>query len=104
MTEILFDELQEFIKLINIEENNKYSHEEIIKYIDIINKELKKQLPIEPYIYGDGYYDGELVYDMYGCPTCSESYELDYIRYKCCPNCGQHLKWDTFNDEYESVT
>ncbi len=29
-----------------------------------------------------------MVYDMYDCPGCGESYEDDYDDYKYCPKCG----------------
>ena len=36
---------------------------------------------LTPTLWGDGYSDGELVYDMYDCPNCSKHYELDYEQY-----------------------
>ena len=55
---------------------------------------LQKQIPLEPYYSGDGYWNGELVYDTWTCPNCSKSYEVDYDDYAYCPNCGQRIKWD----------
>ena len=40
---------------------------------------------------GDGYSDGEMVYDTWICPNCSESYEVGFDEYEYCPNCGQHI-------------
>lgn len=40
---------------------------------------------------GDGYSDGEFVYDTWICPNCGEHYEVDFDDYEYCPNCGQHL-------------
>lgn len=40
---------------------------------------------------GDGYSDGEMVYDTGICPNCSKSYEVGYDEYEYCPNCGQHI-------------
>lgn len=54
---------------------------------------LDKQNATKPNLWGDGYSDGELVYDMYECPGCGENYELEYDEYKYCPNCGQKLDW-----------
>ena len=34
--------------------------------------------PKKPYYEGDGYSDGELVYDTWICPNCGKSYEVDY--------------------------
>ena len=46
---------------------------------------------IAPTLWGDGYADGELVYDMYDCPNCGKQYELYYEKYDYCPNCGQRI-------------
>lgn len=52
---------------------------------------MEKQKPKIADIWGDGYADGQLVCDMYDCPNCGATYELDYDEYKFCPKCGQHL-------------
>lgn len=54
---------------------------------------LKKQIPEKPYIWGDGCADGADVYDMWDCPGCSETYEIDGEKYDFCPKCGQALDW-----------
>ena len=54
---------------------------------------MEKQQPKSPDVWGDGYSDGEMVYDMYDCPGCGESYEIDGGKYNFCPNCGQALDW-----------
>lgn len=54
---------------------------------------VEKQKPKIPNIWGDGYADGHLVYDMYDCPNCGASYEIDYDDYTYCPKCGQKLDW-----------
>lgn len=51
----------------------------------------EKQKPKTPNMWGDGYADGKLVYDMYDCPNCGESYEIDYTDYAYCPKCGQKI-------------
>ena len=45
---------------------------------------------------GDGYANGNLVYDYARCPRCDSEYEEDDTNWKLpfCPNCGQALKWD----------
>ncbi len=58
----------------------------------------EKQVPKTPYMWGDGYSDGKLVYDMYDCPNCGESYEIDGEKYDYCPNCGQAIDWSEQND------
>ena len=41
---------------------------------------------------GDGYADGQMVYDTWICPNCGEHYEVDYDDYDFCPKCGQRIK------------
>ena len=47
-----------------------------------------------PQLEGDGYANGEMVYDEWICPNCGEHYEVDYDDYDFCSNCGQRLKWE----------
>ena len=44
-----------------------------------------------PQFEGDGYADGEMVYDEWICPNCGEHYEVDYDDYDFCPNCVQRI-------------
>lgn len=60
-------------------------------------KKLKKQIPKKPEYYGDGYSNGELVYDYAKCPECgNDNFEYDINNWGCkyCPDCGQALDWD----------
>lgn len=52
---------------------------------------LEKQMPKKPDYEGDGYADGELIYDTWICPCCGKHYEIYYDDYDYCPNCGQKL-------------
>lgn len=53
---------------------------------------VEKQKAREPDIWGDGYdKEGNMIYDMYDCPNCKESYEIEGSDYNHCPNCGQAL-------------
>lgn len=54
---------------------------------------LEKQIPKKPNLEGDGYWNGQLVYDTWICPCCEKGYEVDYEEYDYCPNCGQALDW-----------
>lgn len=54
---------------------------------------LEKQVAMKPDLWGDGYSDGVLVYDMYDCPNCGKSFELYYEQTKCCKECGQCFDW-----------
>ena len=70
-----------------------------VYYITNVNEEplimaieaLEKQIPKTPDYEGDGYSDGELVYDTWICPNCGKDYEVDYDDYKYCPECGQAI-------------
>lgn len=55
---------------------------------------LEKQIPKLPIIIGDGYADGEMVYDEWECPSCGSVYEIYSHEYKYCPNCGQAIDWE----------
>ena len=54
---------------------------------------LEKQIPKNPYLSGDGYWNGQLVYDIWDCTNCGKSYEVDYDNYDYCPECGQKIDW-----------
>lgn len=64
---------------------------------------LKKQEPMKPYLEGDGYSDGELVYDTWICQNCGEHYEVDYDDYEYCPKCGQHIDWSQEENECRNM-
>jgi len=53
---------------------------------------------------GDGYYDGELVYDLAECPECGYEYEEGDKDWGLpfCPKCGQALEWEV-EDEVRSI-
>lgn len=68
--------------------------EPVSTYARLAVEALKKQVPTEPYYSGDGYFNGELVYDTWQCPNCGEYYEVDYDTFDYCPNCGQRIKWE----------
>lgn len=75
---------------------NSNRYKRVTHTVDIMAgvKALEKQIPEKPHLWGDGYgTDGNLVLDMWACPNCHESYEVEYHNYKYCPNCGQHLDW-----------
>lgn len=54
---------------------------------------LEKQIPRELIAEGDGYADGEMVYDSFYCPSC-DYYMEDYEVKNYCPNCGQAIDWE----------
>ena len=52
----------------------------------------EKQTAKRPDYEGDGYSDGQLVYDTWICPSCGKHCEVDYDSYDYCPNCGQKIR------------
>lgn len=69
--------------------------EELTQYrsvgtVEECREAMERQKPQIPNIWGDGCDDsGNVIYDMYDCPNCGKSYEIDYDDYKYCPECGQ---------------
>lgn len=59
-----------------------------------VRKAVSKQIPKKPTYEGDGYANGELVYDTWICPNCEAAYEVDNDHYDYCPKCGQHIDWE----------
>lgn len=66
--------------------------------VDKVAELLEKQIPKKPNYEGDGYYNGQPVYDTWICPCCEEMYEVDYDEYDYCPNCGQKIDWSDENE------
>lgn len=62
-------------------------------YIDEQPTVSVKEVPMKPTFTGDGYADGNIVYDTWTCPNCGTDYEVEYDDYKCCPECGQKIDW-----------
>ena len=58
-------------------------------------KALERQIPKKPEYEGDGYSDGELVYDYARCPICGHDFEYGINDWGCeyCSDCGQKLDW-----------
>ena len=54
---------------------------------------LEKQIPKKLIAEGDGYADGEMVFDSFYCPSCDHCMEEDEVE-DYCPNCGQKICWE----------
>lgn len=67
--------------------------EPVTTYASLAINALNKQIPMKPDLEGDGYWDGELVYDTGICPLCGQEYEIEYHTPKHCESCGQALDW-----------
>ncbi len=53
---------------------------------------MERQTAKIPDTYGDGYdRDGNIIIDMYDCPNCGKTYEIESDHYKYCPECGQAI-------------
>lgn len=76
-----------------------YYAESFIEACDMAIQALEKQIPQSPDYEGDGYSNGQLVYDTWVCPCCGHHYEVDYDDYEYCPKCGQHIDWRNENEE-----
>ena len=61
--------------------------------IDMAIEALEKQMPRSPILEGDGYVDGEMVYDRWYCPRCDMDYDAEYEKHDHCPVCGQKILW-----------
>ena len=62
--------------------------------IDMAIEALEKQMPRSPILEGDGYADGEMVYDRWYCPRCDMDYGAEYEKHDHCPVCGQKILWE----------
>lgn len=77
----------------SLEEIQEYRAIGTIKECQAAIEKQKSQLPD---IWGDGCdKEGNIIYDMYDCPECGKSYEID-DKYKHCPECGQAINWRDF--------
>ena len=60
----------------------------------VVTEAIELQLAKKPDYEGDGYADGQMVYDIWICPCCGTSYEVEYDNFKYCPECGQLINWE----------
>lgn len=89
---------QEALKIYSYLENEntigEYTPLEYQKAIIMLQELVEKENPKELDYEGDGYFNGELVYDTAICRSCCRHFEIEYEEhYKYCPSCGQRLDW-----------
>ena len=61
--------------------------------VEIAVEAMQKQIPKKLIAEGDGYADGEMVFDSFFCPSCDHCMEEDEVE-DYCPNCGQKICWE----------
>lgn len=86
-------EVIDILKMFTTDKFQRCTSSEFDDAIYVSIKALEKRIPMEPDYEGDGYADGELVYDTWICPNCGRHYEVDYDDYEYCPQCGQAIDW-----------
>ena len=71
---------------------------ELEETYDMAIKALNKQIPKPVFLEGDGYADGQPVYDIAVCPECGYVIDDDYdqrtYHQPFCPHCGQAIEWN----------
>lgn len=77
---------------------------EFINAVDVSIAAIRKQVPMQVDLEGDGYDpEGNLIYDMGYCPNpdCGQEFEDGDENWECnyCPTCGQALKWFETEEE-----
>ena len=68
-------------------------HKDWVECLRLCRKVLEKQIPKKPIITIDGFFNGQPIYDTWGCPNCGKVNETDFEDYEYCPICGQALDW-----------
>ena len=80
----------------SIEEPDDVGYYLQLEHEKFVAEVIEKQIPKKPEYSGDGYSDGELVYDYAKCPECgNDNFEYGINNWGCkfCPDCGQALDW-----------
>lgn len=75
-----------------IKNNAELMEYRAIGTVEECREAVEKQRAKKPNLEGDGYADGQMVYDTWICPCCEKSYEIEYEDHKHCPNCGQAIE------------
>jgi len=89
--------LQKRMRELNYEGMGEIDAKEVGETVDVAIEALEKRVMKKPTFEADGYYNGELVYETWICPSCDERYEVENDDYKFCPNCGQAIDWSKYD-------
>ena len=78
-----------------------YEHRQMESWLKGYKELIERNTPRMVNYYGDGFYDGEMIYDGAECPNCGMDFEEDDENWDMpyCPHCGQKLQWEWKGEE-----
>lgn len=87
------------LMLKKLEQEHRQMESWLMSYKELI----KRNTPRMVNYYGDGFYDGDMIYDGAECPNCDNDFEEDDENWgmSYCPHCGQKLQWEWEGEEDE---
>lgn len=85
------------VQAVNLDGRAEKDVQEVNFDFNRVKKAIEKQISKKPVLEGDGYADGQLVYDTWICPCCGKGYEVEFDNYDYCPNCGQKVDLSDVN-------
>ena len=79
-------------------------HRQMETWLKHYKELLERNTPRMVNYYGDGFYDGDMIYDGAECPNCGKDFEEDDENWEMsyCPHCGQKLQWEGEEDDSNS--
>ena len=89
------DEAYNTAEVNDLEKEGEY-HRQLTGWLKGYKRLKEKETPKMVIYSGDGYADGELVYDMAECPNCGMNFEESDSDWEepYCHACGQALRWE----------
>lgn len=78
----------------------EYEHRQIASWLKSYKELSERNSPRMVNYYGDGFYDGDMIYDGAECSNCGMDFEEDDENWDMpyCPHCGQKLQWEGEED------
>ena len=94
-----YSEKAERYSILAISEKDKkvaQNYKNIAEWLKELKELKEKNEPKYVNYYGDGEWDGDIVYDGAECPSCGRDFEEDDECWEMpyCPECGQRLEWE----------